>query len=205
MSRALPLETASPELRDRVIRKLYFRIILFCFVLFIVNYIDRVNVSFAALQMNEQLGLTPKIFGFGAGIFFLGYMLFEIPSNLILHRVGPRIWIARILVTWGIVSCCMALIQGPTSFYILRFLLGVAEASFAPGVLLYLTYWFPKRERGRAVVGFMTATVISSVIGAPLSGWLRDSTGSFTVALVALSVFPILGALICCSLSARRD
>lgn len=176
MSRAIPLATASPELRDRVIRKLYFRIILFCFVLFIVNYIDRVNVSFAALQMNEQLGLTPKIFGFGAGIFFLGYMLFEIPSNLILHKVGPRIWIARILVTWGIVSCAMALIQGPTSFYILRFLLGVAEAGFAPGVLLYLTYWFPKRERGRAVAGFMTATVISSVIGAPLSGWLIDST-----------------------------
>jgi D-galactonate transporter len=156
--------------------KLYKRIVLYCFVLFIVNYLDRVNVGFAALQMNEEIGLTPRIFGFGAGIFFLGYMAFEIPSNLILHRVGPRIWIARIMVTWGIVSCAMAFTAGPWSFYILRFLLGVAEAGFAPGVLLYLTYWFPAKERGRAVAGFMTATVLSSVIGAPLSGWLIGTT-----------------------------
>ncbi|MFF7709894.1 MFS transporter [Pseudomonas sp. NPDC007930] len=176
MPTSLSLPTATAGLRDRVMRKLHLRIVLFCFLLFIVNYIDRVNVSFAALQMNSDLGLSAQVFGFGAGIFFLGYMLFEVPSNLILHRVGPRIWIARILVTWGLVSCAMALIQGPYSFYLLRFLLGVAEAGFAPGVLLYLTYWFPRRERGRAVAGFMTATVLSSVIGAPLSGWLMAST-----------------------------
>jgi ACS family tartrate transporter-like MFS transporter len=176
MFQSATLADAAPGIRSRVMTKLYKRIVLYCFVLFIVNYLDRVNVGFAALQMNEEIGLTPRIFGFGAGIFFLGYMAFEIPSNLILHRVGPRIWIARIMVTWGIVSCAMAFTAGPWSFYILRFLLGVAEAGFAPGVLLYLTYWFPAKERGRAVAGFMTATVLSSVIGAPLSGWLIGTT-----------------------------
>lgn len=180
MTAAIALGAPVPDIRKQVMRKLFSRIVLYCFFLFIINYLDRVNVGFAALQMNQELGLTPKIFGFGAGIFFLGYMAFEIPSNMILHRVGPRVWIARIMVSWGIVSCAMAFIQGPWSFYILRFLLGVAEAGFAPGVLLYLTYWFPRRERGRAVAGFMTATVLSSVIGAPLSGWLIGSTdGAF--------------------------
>lgn len=153
-------------LRDRTIRKLNIRIVLFCFICFIVNYLDRVNIGFAALHMNEDIGLTPYMFGLGAGIFFIGYLAFEIPSNMILHKVGPRIWIARIMVTWGIVSCAMAWVQGPTSFYILRFLLGVAEAGFAPGVLLYLTYWFPAKERGRATASFMAATVLSIVIGA---------------------------------------
>jgi D-galactonate transporter len=148
----------------------------YCFFLFIINYLDRVNVGFAALTMNQDLGLSAKVYGLGAGIFFLGYIAFEIPSNMMLHKVGPRIWIARILVTWGIVGCAMAAIQGATSFYILRFLLGLAEAGFAPGVLLYLTYWFPKKERGKAVAGFMLATVLSSVVGAPLSGWLLSST-----------------------------
>ncbi|ONG58929.1 hypothetical protein BKE38_01215 [Pseudoroseomonas deserti] len=179
MSTALPLTEAPPGLRAGTMKKLYTRIVLYCFVLFIINYLDRVNVGFAALQMNEELGLTPRIFGIGAGIFFLGYMAFEVPSNLILHKVGPRIWIARIMVTWGIISCAMAFTAGPWSFYILRFLLGVAEAGFAPGILLYLTYWFPAKERGRAVAGFMTATVLSSVIGAPLSGWLISSTHDF--------------------------
>jgi len=176
VSYAATVAEAPTGIRERVTKKLYIRIVLYCFVLFIINYLDRVNVGFAALQMNEELGLTPKIFGFGAGIFFLGYMAFEVPSNLILHKVGPRIWIARIMVTWGIISCAMAFTAGPTSFYILRFLLGVAEAGFAPGILLYLTYWFPAKERGRAVAGFMTATVLSSVIGAPLSGWLISGT-----------------------------
>ncbi len=162
-------------LRDRTIRKLNIRIVLFCFICFIVNYLDRVNIGFAALHMNEDIGLTPYMFGLGAGIFFIGYLAFEIPSNMILHKVGPRIWIARIMVTWGIVSCAMAWVQGPTSFYILRFLLGVAEAGFAPGVLLYLTYWFPAKERGRATASFMAATVLSIVIGAPISGWLIDA------------------------------
>jgi D-galactonate transporter len=163
------------SLRDRTIRKLNIRIVLFCFICFIVNYLDRVNIGFAALHMNDDIGLTPYMFGLGAGIFFIGYLAFEIPSNMILHKVGPRIWIARIMLTWGIVSCAMAWVQGPTSFYILRFLLGVAEAGFAPGVLLYLTYWFPAKERGRATASFMAATVLSIVIGAPISGWLIDA------------------------------
>ena len=163
------------NLRDRTIGKLNRRIVLFAFICFIVNYLDRVNIGFAALHMNEDIGLTPYIFGIGAGIFFVGYLAFEIPSNMMLHRFGPRVWIARIMVTWGIVSCGMAFVQGPTSFYIMRFLLGVAEAGFAPGILLYLTYWFPARERGRATATFMTATVLSIVFGAPLSSWLIDA------------------------------
>lgn len=169
---------SSPEsdLQQRVLGKLQVRIVWYCFLLFIINYLDRVNVGFAALTMNQELGLDPKIYGLGAGIFFLGYIAFEIPSNMILHKIGPRIWIARILVTWGIVSCAMATIQGPYSFYALRFLLGLAEAGFAPGVLLYLTYWFPRKERAKAVAGFMLATVLSSVIGAPISGALLGAT-----------------------------
>lgn len=112
MTAAIALGAPVPDIRKQVMRKLFSRIVLYCFFLFIINYLDRVNVGFAALQMNQELGLTPKIFGFGAGIFFLGYMAFEIPSNMILHRVGPRVWIARIMVSWGIVSCAMAFIQG---------------------------------------------------------------------------------------------
>ncbi|MGU3575435.1 MFS transporter [Brucellaceae bacterium C25G] len=168
-------ESADLSLRDRTIRKLNLRIILFCFIAFIINYLDRVNIGYAALHMNKDIGLTPYMFGIGAGIFFIGYMLFEVPSNMMLHRFGSRIWIGRIMVTWGLVSCAMAFVQGPVSFYILRFLLGVAEAGFAPGVLLYLTFWFPAKERGRATALFMTATVLSIVVGAPLSGWLIDN------------------------------
>ncbi|WP_034303343.1 MFS transporter [Herbaspirillum sp. RV1423] len=167
---------AGAEIGKRVIGKLHRKIVWYCFFLFMINYLDRVNVGFAALTMNADLGLSAKVYGLGAGIFFLGYIAFEIPSNMILHKVGPRIWIARILVTWGIVGCAMAAIQGAWSFYALRFLLGLAEAGFAPGVLLYMTYWFPKKERGKAVAGFMLATVLSSVVGAPLSGYLLSST-----------------------------
>jgi len=167
---------AESDIGKRVIGKLHRKIVWYCFFLFMINYLDRVNVGFAALTMNADLGLSAKVYGLGAGIFFLGYIAFEIPSNMILHKVGPRIWIARIMVTWGIVGCAMAAIQGPWSFYALRFLLGLAEAGFAPGVLLYMTYWFPKKERGKAVAGFMLATVLSSVVGAPLSGYLLSST-----------------------------
>ncbi|MET0968280.1 MAG: MFS transporter [Tardiphaga sp.] len=162
-------------IRQSVLGKLRWRIVFFCFVLFIINYLDRVNVGFAAIHMNKDLGLSATAYGLGAGIFFLGYIAFEIPSNMIMHKVGPRRWIARIMVTWGIVSCCMAFVQGEISFYIVRFLLGIAEAGFVPGVLLYLTYWFPQRDRAKATAGFMTATVLSTVIGAPLSGWILAS------------------------------
>ena len=157
--------------------KITLRLIPFMFVLYIVAFLDRVNVGFAALQMNEGLGFSDTIYGIGAGIFFIGYFIFEIPSNLIMEKVGARIWIARIMLTWGIISSAMFLVSGETSFYILRFLLGVAEAGFFPGMILYLTYWFPARERARRVALFMTAIPISGVFGSPLSGAILTLDG----------------------------
>src|SRR6516165_1386044 len=121
-------------------------------------FLDRVNVSFASLQMNAALGFSAEIYSLGAGIFFIAYFIFEVPSNLVLHRVGARLWIARIMITWGVISSAMMFVKGPVSFYVLRFLLGVAEAGFFPGIILYLTYWFPARERARAVALFMIAS-----------------------------------------------
>ena len=160
-----------------LLRKVTLRLIPFMFLLYIVAYLDRVNVSFAALQMNSALDFSAEIYSLGAGIFFIGYFLFEVPSNLILHRVGARIWMARILITWGIISSAMMFVQGTVSFYALRFLLGVAEAGFFPGMILYLTYWFPAQARGRAVARFMTATAIAGVIGGPISGVLLQMDG----------------------------
>jgi ACS family tartrate transporter-like MFS transporter len=145
------------------------RLIPFMGLLYVVSFLDRVNVGYAALTMNAEIGLSARAYGLGAGIFFIGYFLFEVPSNLILHRIGARIWIARILVTWGIISMAMASVQGTSSFLVLRFLLGVAEAGFFPGMILYLTYWFPPSVLGRMVSGFMVAVPVSNVIGAPLS------------------------------------
>jgi ACS family tartrate transporter-like MFS transporter len=147
------------------------------FVLYIVAFLDRVNVGFAALQMNEDLGFSDTVYGLGAGIFFIGYFVFEVPSNLIMEKVGARVWIARIMITWGVISSAMFLVRGETSFYILRFLLGVAEAGFFPGMILYLTYWFPARERARRVALFMTAIPIAGVFGSPLSGALLTLDG----------------------------
>jgi ACS family tartrate transporter-like MFS transporter len=146
------------------------RLIPFLFILYIVAYLDRVNLGFAALQMNDALQLSAAVYGFGAGVFFIGYFLFEIPSNLILQRVGARIWIARIMISWGIFSAAMMFTSGPWSFYTLRFLLGLAEAGFFPGMILYLTYWFPAKERAKAVASFGTATAGAYVIGGPVSG-----------------------------------
>jgi ACS family tartrate transporter-like MFS transporter len=153
------------------------RLIPFLFLLYIVAYLDRINVSFAALQMNEALGFTSAIYGLGAGIFFISYVLFEVPSNLILHRVGVRPWIARIMITWGIASSAMMFVQGTTSFYALRFVLGAAEAGFFPGIILYLTRWFPAEERARAIALFMTATALAGVLGGPISGLLLSLDG----------------------------
>jgi len=144
---------------------------------YILNYLDRTNVSFAALTMNEAIGLTATQFGVGAGIFFLGYCLLEVPSNLVLYRVGARIWISRIMITWGLVSAAMSLAVGPTSFYFLRALLGAAEAGFFPGVAFYLATWFPAEYRTRIVAWFMVAIPISSVIGGPVSGLLLSMDG----------------------------
>lgn len=153
------------------------RLIPFLFLLYIVAYLDRINVSFAALQMNEALGFSSAVYGLGAGIFFISYVLFEVPSNLILHRVGVRPWIARIMITWGIASSAMMFVQGTTSFYALRFVLGAAEAGFFPGIILYLTRWFPARERARAIALFMTATALAGVFGGPISGLLLAMDG----------------------------
>jgi ACS family tartrate transporter-like MFS transporter len=153
------------------------RLLPFLFLLYVVAYLDRVNVGFAGLQMNQALGFTPAVFGFGAGIFFLTYTLFEVPSNLLLERFGARLWIARIMISWGLVSSGTAFVQGASSFYVLRLLLGLGEAGFFPGIILYLTYWFPAAERARATAYFMTAVALASVVGGPISGLLLSLDG----------------------------
>ena len=138
-----------------MVRKVARRIVPYIFLCYIVNYLDRFNVSFAALEMSSDLGFSELVYGLGASMFFVGYVFFEIPSNLIMMRVGARIWIARIMITWGLVSICMMFVRTPFSFYLLRFLLGVAEAGFFPGMILYLTHWIPSTERARAFALFL--------------------------------------------------
>jgi ACS family tartrate transporter-like MFS transporter len=145
------------SLAERTVSRIKWRLLPFLGVLYVVSYLDRVNVSFAKLTMNASIGIDDATYAFGAGIFFIGYFLFEVPSNLILERVGARRWIARIMITWGIISAATAFVTGPASFVTMRFLLGVAEAGFFPGILLYLTYWFPAHERARVVGLFMVA------------------------------------------------
>ena len=155
-----------------VLRKLTLRLVPFLFLLYIVAYLDRINLGFAALQMQQQLAFTDAVYGFGAGVFFAGYFFFQVPSNLMLERVGARRWIALLMVTWGIISSSMCLVASRQSFYALRFLLGAAEAGFFPGVIFYLKSWFPAGMRARTVARFMTAAPLSGVIGGPLSGAL---------------------------------
>jgi ACS family tartrate transporter-like MFS transporter len=143
----------------------------------VVAYLDRINVGFASLQMNRELGLSESAFGLGAGLFFIGYSIFEVPSNLILERVGARLWIARIMISWGIAAIAMSAVRGAESFFALRFILGAAEAGFFPGVILYLTYWFPAREQARSVALFMTATALAGVIAGPVSGAILGMHG----------------------------
>jgi ACS family tartrate transporter-like MFS transporter len=167
----------SAELETRVLRKVTLRIFPFVMLLYFIAFIDRVNIGFAALTMNKDLGFSPTVFGVGAGIFFLGYFLFEVPSNLVLDKVGARIWIARVMITWGMISGAMAFVQGPNSFYALRFLLGAAEAGFFPGIILYLSYWFPARQRAAVTAIFMAAAPLSTVLGSPVSGALLEMHG----------------------------
>jgi MFS transporter, ACS family, tartrate transporter len=162
---------AEPIERETM-RRVTKRLIPLLMICYFVGYLDRVNVSFASLTMNRDLHLSPAVFGFGGGIFFLGYFLFEVPSNLLLERVGARKWIARILVTWGIISACTATVVGEKSFYGIRFLLGLAEAGFYPGIILYLTWWFPSYYRSRIIGLFMTAIPISVILGSIVSGWI---------------------------------
>lgn len=170
------------EIERRTLRRISWRIVPFIMLLYFIAYIDRVNIGFAALTMKEDLGFTASILGFGAGIFFWGYFLFEVPSNIALHKVGARIWIARVMVTWGIISAGMAFVQGPTSFYVMRFLLGAAEAGFFPGIILYLSYWFPARHRAGVTAFFMAAAPLSTALGSPLSAALLEMNGTMGLA-----------------------
>ncbi|BBG03802.1 MULTISPECIES: MFS transporter [Pseudonocardia] len=166
-------DSSETEVRDRLRKKILWRISPFLGLMYLVNYLDRTNLAFAApAGMNADLGLTAAMFGLASGIFFLGYLLFEVPSNLALHRYGARRWLARILVSWGMVASLMAFVPNAGSLYVMRLLLGIAEAGFAPGVLLYLTYWFTKRDRVRAMALFLVAIPLTSVIGAPIAGML---------------------------------
>ncbi len=168
---------------EALYKRVTLRLIPFLFICYLCAYLDRVNVGFAKLQMLSDLQFSETVYGLGAGIFFAGYFLFEVPSNLLLERVGPKIWIARIMVTWGILSSLMMFVTSETSFYVLRFLLGVAEAGFFPGIILYLTYWFPHDRRGRIIALFMTAVAISGVVGGPLSGWImQEFSGKYGIA-----------------------
>ena len=161
-------------LEARVVHKLRWRILPFVILLYFVSFLDRVNVGFAAFTMNQAIGLTPAQFGFGGGIFFLGYVLFQVPSNLMMYRIGARAWISWVVVVWGLVSAASALVTGPHSFYLMRFLLGIAESGFFPGTLLYLSLWFPARHKAVAVAAFMAAGPLSSAIGSPISGALME-------------------------------
>ena len=168
--------SADPALTG-IMTKITWRILPFLMVSYFIAFIDRVNAGFAALQMNHDIGLTQAAFGLGGGLFYVTYVLFEIPSNLAMKKVGPRLWIARIMVSWGLVSAAMAFVTGPNSFYAVRLLLGAAEAGFFPGVILYLTYWFPRAYRARIVAIFMVAIPVSSFLGSPISAALLQVDG----------------------------
>jgi MFS family permease len=155
-----------------VYAKVAWRLIPFLFLCYVAAYLDRVNVGFAKLQMLSDLSFSETVYGLGAGVFFIGYFLFEVPSNIILHKVGARLWIARVMITWGLISGAMMFVKTPTMFYVMRFALGLAEAGLFPGVILYLTYWFPSERRGKITALFMTGIPMSGVIGGPLSGWI---------------------------------
>jgi MFS family permease len=157
-------------LQRAVMAKVARRLLPFLFLLYVVNILDRVNVGFARLQMLGDLSMGEEVYALGAGIFYIGYLAFEVPSNLILRRTGARRWIGRIMISWGLVTCAMMAVRGPWSFYLLRVLLGFAEAGFFPGIILYLTHWFPARERARAVAFFMAASPVTGILGNPLSG-----------------------------------
>jgi ACS family tartrate transporter-like MFS transporter len=164
-------------LETRTVKKITWRIVPFIIALYFVSFLNRVNVGFAGLTMNHDIGLTPAMFGFGAGIFFVGYIVFGMPSNLALQRVGARRWIALLMVVWGGLSAGTASVSGPYSFYVLRFLLGLAEAGFFPGIILYLSYWFPARHRALVTAIFMTAAPLSNMIGSPISGAIMGMDG----------------------------
>src|SRR6516162_2817558 len=192
---------AATDISVGVIRKARNRLIPLLFVLYLIAVLDRTNIGFAALTMNADLGITSTQFGLVTGIFFWGYCLFEIPSNLLLHKIGARTWIARILVSWGIVAMLTGFVRNAPQLYAARFLLGVAEAGYYPGILLYLTYWFRRRDQARMIALFMTAVPVSYIIGAPVSGLVLDHVHWMALAswrwLLILEGLPaILGGII---------
>jgi MFS family permease len=166
---------SSAAVDDSVYDKVTRRIVPLLFMCYVVAYLDRVNVGFAKIQMLADLKFSETVYGLGAGIFFLGYFLFEVPSNILLHRVGARLWIARVMITWSIVSAATLFVKTPTMFYVLRFVLGLAEAGLFPGVILYLTYWYPARRRANILALFITGIPVAGLVGAPLSGWIMNS------------------------------
>jgi ACS family tartrate transporter-like MFS transporter len=168
------LASTSISIETKTIRKVQIRIIPFIFLLYIVAFLDRINIAFAALTMNKELAVTSQQFGLIFGIFFVGYFLFEIPSNLMLHRIGARLWIARILITWGVVAALTGFVHGVHQLYIARFLLGLAEAGYFPGIVLYLTYWFRQREQAQTLALFLTGLPVASILGSPVSGFILD-------------------------------
>jgi len=208
-----PVTSLTPEEQRTTLARATWRLLPLLFFCYIIAYIDRINVGFAKLHLREVLGVSEEKFssayGLGAGLFFIGYFFFEVPSNLILQRVGARIWIARIMIVWGIVSMCFMFLKGTTMFYSMRFLLGAAEAGFFPGVILYLTYWFPARERARTIAMFVVGGVLAGVIGSPISGALLHLDGLGGLAgwqwLFLLEGFPavLMGVVVLCVLPNR--
>jgi len=169
-------DSAQQAAEEALYRKVALRLIPLLLACYVVAYLDRVNVGFAKLQMIDQLGFSDTIYGLGAGMFFIGYFLFEVPSNMILHKMGARVWIGRIMISWGLISAAMMFVTTPMMFYVMRFLLGIAEAGFFPGIILYLTYWYPADRRARITAMFMTGIAIAGVIGGPVSGIIMKHT-----------------------------
>ncbi len=167
-------DTGAMSMQAGTVQKLRLRIIPYLFLLYVIAYLDRINIGFAALTMNKELAITSEQFGLLVGIFFFGYFLFEIPSNLLLHKIGARIWIARILISWGIVAVMTGFVQNVSQLYVARFLLGLAEAGYFPGIVLYLTYWFRQREQAQAIALFLAGLPVTSILGAPVSGFILD-------------------------------
>ena len=168
------METISIALQNEaaVYHRITWRIMPFLFLCYVLAYVDRVNVGFAKLQMQQALGMSDSVYGFGAGVFFIGYFIFEVPANMMLQKIGARLWIGPIMAAWGVVSACTLFVKGEASFYALRFLLGIVESGFFPGVILYLTYWYTQKYRARMMAIFMSAVPISSIIAGPISGWI---------------------------------
>ncbi|HEY4930825.1 MAG TPA: MFS transporter [Terriglobales bacterium] len=174
ISANIPNMSGNASLGDRTVRKLKIRLLPWLFLLFVIAYIDRINIGFAALTMNQELGISSRQFGAAAGIFFFGYFIFEVPSNLLLHKIGARIWMARILLSWGALAIATGFVRNLHQLYAVRFLLGAAEAGYFPGIVLYLTYWFRRSERSQAMALFIAAVPVASLIGAPISGAILD-------------------------------